>query len=48
MSTTTATIPAAFHTDQIAVSSGGASGQSARFDVLGRLHHIAISGVRHR
>ena len=45
MSTTTATIPAAFHTDQIAVSSGGASGQSARFDVLGPLHHIAISGV---
>jgi len=45
VSTTTATIPAAFHNDQMTVSSGGASGQSARFDVLGPLHHIAISGV---
>jgi hypothetical protein len=45
ISTTTATIPDARHNDQITVTSGGGSGLSPAFAVLGPLHHIALSGV---
>jgi len=45
VSTTDATVGAPFRADRITVSSGGASGQSSVFNVLGPLDHIALSGV---
>ena len=45
VSTTTATISAPFHNDRISVASGGATSASALFNVLGPLHHIALSGI---
>ncbi len=45
VSTTQATIGAPFSSDRITVGSGGATGQSALFNVLGPLDHFVFSGV---